>query len=42
MVILGKRKETGAKQWKHSDKMADESLLLYMYIVQSWKKHIQF
>ena len=31
MAILGKRKETGAKQWKHSDKMADESLLLYAY-----------
>jgi len=31
MVVLGKREETGAEQWKHSDKMADESLLLYAY-----------
>jgi len=31
MVILGKREETGAEQWKHSDKMANESLLLYAY-----------
>ena len=37
MAILGKREETGAEQWKHSEKMADD----YVH-VRSWKKHIQF